>query len=91
MPYINQNFRTKLNSLQNLRFELAKLETDRMGALNYIITELIQDELFPLQYRKINDLIGMLECCKLELYRRVAHYEDKKIKENGDVYRVSES
>jgi hypothetical protein len=31
-------------------------------------------------------LIGMLECAKLELYRRsVANYEDEKILENGDV------
>jgi hypothetical protein len=34
-----------------------------------------------------NDVIGALECCKLELYRRmVAPYENTKIKENGDVY-----
>lgn len=32
-------------------------------------------------------VIGCLVCTILELYRRVvAPYEDKKIKENGDVY-----
>ena len=31
----------------------------------------------------------MLECAKLELYRRVAApYEDEKIDQNGDVYDV---
>ena len=31
------------------------------------------------------ELIGCLECCKLEFYRRLAaSYEDKKICENGD-------
>ena len=30
--------------------------------------------------------MGVLECCKLEFYRRVAApYEDIKIEENGDV------
>lgn len=38
------------------------------------------------RYQTYNDIIGALENCKLELYRRrVAPYEDKKIKENGDV------
>ncbi len=40
-----------------------------------------------LRYSKINSLIGVLECAKLELYRRVAApYENDKIDENGDVY-----
>jgi hypothetical protein len=38
-------------------------------------------------YRRINEVMGALECAKQEFYRRVAvPYEDKKIKENGDVY-----
>ena len=33
------------------------------------------------------EVLGVLECVKLELYRRVAApYEDKKCQENGDVY-----
>ena len=36
---------------------------------------------------ELNAAIGVLECAKLELYRRVvAMYEDGKIKENGDVF-----
>jgi hypothetical protein len=32
-------------------------------------------------------MIGVLECAKLELYRRVAApYEDAKCEDNGDVY-----
>jgi hypothetical protein len=35
----------------------------------------------------MNDIIGALEACKLEFYRRlVSHYEDIKIRSNGDVY-----
>jgi len=33
--------------------------------------------------------VGVLECAKLELYRRIAApYEDEKIVETGDVYTV---
>lgn len=58
----------------------------RDGCLNYTITELI-DHLYECNYKDLNAAIGVLECCKLELYRRViAPYEDTKIVENGDVY-----
>ena len=43
---------------------------------------------FPMysNYADINSAIGVLECAKLELYRRqAAPYEDKKIEENGEV------
>ena len=58
------------------------------GELNYLLTRVIQGYLFRNRgYRGINDAIGALECCKLEMYRRVASpYEDQKIQENGDVY-----
>lgn len=61
------------------------------GELNYSITKMIDDYIASreggLAYGAINEVIGVLECAKLELYRRVAApYEDKKIAENGDVY-----
>ena len=38
------------------------------------------------RYAVYNELIGALECAKLELYRkRVAPYEEEKIAENGEV------
>ena len=41
------------------------------------------------RYAHLNEAIGVLECAKLELYRRVAApYEDEKIAESGDVYTV---
>jgi len=40
-----------------------------------------------LKYSNLNELIGVLECAKLELYRRVAApYEDEKALINGDVF-----
>ena len=38
-------------------------------------------------YSDYNAVMGVLECIKQELYRRlVVPYENKKITENGDVY-----
>ena len=38
-------------------------------------------------YENLNGIIGVLESAKMELYRRVVSiYEDKKCKENSDVY-----
>jgi hypothetical protein len=35
----------------------------------------------------MNEIVGALECCKQEFIRRKLNpYEDKKIKENSDVY-----
>lgn len=59
------------------------------GEFNYVISVLARDYLdkHGKSYQRFNDIIGALEGCKLELYRRmVAPYEDTKIKENGDVY-----
>jgi hypothetical protein len=59
------------------------------GHFNYVITRLIHDyiNVHGLKYETINSIIGVLECAKLELYRRVASpYEDMKRAKNGDVY-----
>lgn len=83
MPYIKQN-----------RQELVEgncIETTRpknAGELNYCITYLIHNymDLKGLRYVNINEVIGVLECAKLELYRQVAApYEDIKKKENGAI------
>lgn len=60
------------------------------GELNYVITEaaIAYCETVGLGYDDaINAVVGALECCKLEFYRRVAvPYEERKIVTNGDVY-----
>mgnify|MGYP000959048219 CR=1 FL=1 len=88
MPYITQERRDMMMSLLQLdtppqgEYDL----TITAGDLNFLITTICLAT-GPSSYADYNELIGMLECCKLELYRRaVAPYEDKKIKENGDVY-----
>ncbi|WP_404802935.1 DUF6899 family protein [Marinobacter denitrificans] len=82
MPYINTIDRPRLD-------EGAVPRT--AGELNYAITKLVDAYLLEvgLNYAHLNDAIGVLECAKLELYRRIAApYEDQKISTNGDVYSI---
>jgi hypothetical protein len=63
--------------------------TNGPGELNFLITSLCVEyiEQHGLSYQTVNDIVGALEGAKLEFYARVARpYEDRKIKENGDVY-----
>ena len=74
------------NLLENLVKILKTLPPEEIdGELNYIVTKILK-EIYPLRYFHINKAVGVLECIKLEYYRRVAApYEDSKIKESGDV------
>ena len=81
MPYIVPSRRL---DLAEDNFEDIK----NAGELNFVFTT-IALEYFKARknYQAINDIIGALEGCKLEWYRRVAApYEEIKIIENGDVY-----
>jgi hypothetical protein len=50
-----------------------------------VVTKIIKG-IYPLRYYHINKAVGVLECIKMEFYRRVAApYEDTKIEQNGDV------
>ena len=64
-------------------------ETARSGMLNYVISSIIAELINAegLTYNRLNTYMGVLECAKQELYRRVAvPYEDQKAKANGDVF-----
>jgi hypothetical protein len=82
MPYIDAKARVRLA-------EGGRPQTP--GELNYAITRLVDEYLIdkgPMRYAHVNEVIGAMECAKLELYRRIAApYEDRKIAEMGDVYR----
>ena len=63
-----------------------------VGELNYVFSSLLDDfiEKNRKKYNTLNSVIGVLECCKLELYRRiVSPYENEKIIENGDVFKMA--
>ena len=77
MPYIKQKRREEIIFPENC------------GELNFFITEILATYIVAKgeSYQTYNDIMGALEGAKLEIYRRkIAPYEDKKIKENGDVY-----
>jgi|TARA_R110001583_G_scaffold193721_2_gene362819 hypothetical protein len=91
MPYIAEEKRMMLeHALATLAAGIIVEDPkEQAGVLNYCITSLLNEVLKTngLKYRNINELIGVLECAKLELYRRVASpYEDVKKDSNGDVY-----
>lgn len=81
MPYIDEQSKILLGN--GIR------DPKSVGELNFVITTLIDEFISKkgLKYETLNAMIGVLECAKMELYRRIcAPYEDKKIIENGDVY-----
>jgi len=81
MPYIQKDRRGKITQL----VKKLKAEICSEGEMNFAITKLVEPKV--VRYCVLNKIIGVLECVKLELYRRVAaKYEDKKCEENGDVY-----
>jgi hypothetical protein len=88
MPYIPMVARELLVNWKRGHAHKGRHPADA-GELNFIITNICQNYLDDngKNYAKINDIIGALEACKLEFYRRLAApYEDTKIEENGDVY-----
>lgn len=83
MPYIEFKDREHLDANERTFSPMSA------GELNYAITSMfvryVNDH--GLCYQTINDIIGAAEGAKAEFQRRVVNpYEDKKIKENGDVY-----
>jgi hypothetical protein len=83
MPYIKQSLRENLNPL-------SRNYPKNPGELNYQITRLINMYLgtkSDITYRYLNEVMGVLSCIQQELYRRViVPYEDRKCKENGEVF-----
>lgn len=87
MPYINEKRRYAFNCTGGCERE----NPETPGELNYVLTDFVTTYLSdvdrPLNYAAYNEVIGVLECMKLEIYRRViSRYEDWKKMENGDVY-----
>ena len=95
MPYIAEEKRLGLDlEIDDLHQALVNLEQDdeennMEGNLNYAITRLLMmvyGTKEGTRYSQINDAIGVLECIKLEFYRKVASpYEDQKEFDNGSI------
>jgi hypothetical protein len=91
MPYIAADDRPQYEEvIVNLASAVREATTDhtkRAGHLNYIITRILLETYGrELRYWEHNEIIGMLECCKQEFYRRqTGPYEDACISKSGDV------
>jgi hypothetical protein len=97
MPYIKQDKREQVQDQLGYLIDAVTVASEGdvqalPGILNYCITVLIKSTYkavtgkLKLSYADHNSAVGMLECAKMEFYRRqTAPYEDEKIIENGDV------
>ena len=89
MPYIPKDLRGRLDgAIDQLLARMAEEGLAGPGVVNYVITRIVAGASLRggTSYAKINEAVGVLECAKLEFYRRLAGpYEDKKIDDNGDV------
>lgn len=100
MPYIKLEDRHLDDGYEVTIESIVASCKNKPGSLNYLFTRVIQEYLrlkgfdkdkldspSKINYDMLNEVIGVLECCKQEFYRRmVVPYETKKIIENGDVY-----
>ncbi len=93
MPYIPPDDRPAYDAhIERLAEALRRQEpSKRKGHANYVITQVLRrawgvgaarDE----SYSNYADIVGTLECAKLEIYRRwVAAYEDSALARHGDL------
>lgn len=92
MPYIKPVDRIVyddiIKSLAEKVITYQKSGNNPAGQLNYIITRLLL-EVYGSglnRYSNHNEIVGILECAKLEVYRiHTSPYEDEKSIENGPV------
>lgn len=101
MPYLKQEDREELTILADAIAQCIseRPQDQHAGAINYAITRMLLGVLGVeetgllrdpprglFNYDRLNSVVGALECCKLELYRRlIGPYEEWKADCNGDV------
>jgi hypothetical protein len=89
VPYIDKDSRSHLDRRLAPVSELLKAMgvAEKPGLLNYALTKLVLTSLPLDTYAQLSVAHSQLTMAAAELYRRrIAAYEDVKIKEAGDVY-----
>ena len=83
MPYIPQDTRKIFD--EHIKHIATNIQ--HPGELNYVFSKIIKTMLDDgMDYQGLNEVIGVLECAKLELYRKIgSHYEDKAEQKNGSL------
>lgn len=87
MPYIPQDQRAEIDS--DLLGRGLDWTPENAGELNFLVSTFIANYIRRkgLKYAVVNEMVGALECAKMELNRVIiGPYEDIKIAENGPVY-----
>ena len=87
MPYIPQSRRDGIEL--ELGADRLNWVPSNAGDLNFVVSTFIANYIREkgLKYAVVNEMIGALECAKMELNRVIiGPYEDRKIAENGGVY-----
>lgn len=85
MPYIPTSQKEEIDR-GLIALNLSEIKDS--GGLNYTIHQIVSRYISQNKesYQTYNDIIGALECAKMELYRRlISDYEDRKILLNKDV------
>ena len=83
MPYVTKERRYDLDPVVD---EMVEAQVEANGDLNYILYYYCKNFISP-SYNNYKNFIGELNECVTEIRRRIlAPYEDKKIKENGDIW-----
>ncbi len=93
MPYIKPKHRNRVDEhidrlVESLRYNVDDEDVD--GIANYVVTsvlcKLFLSKRYKLRYRNMARLLGCLEACKMEFYRRIAEpYEDGAACKHGDI------
>ena len=94
MPYIKPEYRPRLDShIEALAKEINKIAEEAgeihsfAGLLDYSFTKISLKTLPEQRYWTYTLLEGVLSSISKEVYRRVvAPYEDKQMKERGDIF-----
>jgi hypothetical protein len=87
MPYIPDQQREDIH--MDMYDQGVEWTPENAGELNFVISTFIANYIRAkgLKYATLNEMIGALECAKMELNRVIiGPYEDIKIAENGGVY-----
>lgn len=88
MPYIKPQSRRPIDELlKPLTEYLSAVPLEKQdGAVNYTVTKILKAVYNNDNYFTFNRSLGLIGALQQEWYRReVVPYEDRKIKENGDV------
>lgn len=92
MPYIKEEHRKTLEPIiDNLLREIANIQLDDNTAnveciINYFMLKLLSNVYSVKTQGEIYDVIGLLECCKLEFYRKTAaSINDQEEYDQGEI------